>query len=126
MERRDFLVNSATLAGAAALGQNLGTSDVRLQHSTPTTGASVVPITDAERLARFDKARRLMIDKGIGALPLKQDSNMFHSAAVRRENNERASTVVMPVRGELAWLNACLQNARHHTLVNLSCAVRTR
>lgn len=47
MERRDFLVNSAALAGAAALGQNLGASDVRANVITlQAIGAAMATLKD--------------------------------------------------------------------------------
>ncbi len=124
MERRDFLVNSAALAGAAALGQKFATDDGRHLRSAPTAGVSVVPITDAERLARIEKARRLMIDNGIDALVLEGGSSMFYYTGVRWGNSERTFAVVIPARGELAWVTPGFEEARAREMIKSSSDVR--
>ena len=124
MERRDFLMNSAALAGAAALGQNLGASDMRHVLVAPASVSGVVPITDAERLARIEKARRLMIENGIDALVLEGGSSMFYFTGVRWGNSERTFAVVIPARGELAWVTPGFEEARARELMKSSSDVR--
>ena len=124
MERRDFLMNSAALAGAAALGQNRGASDMRHALSAPAASPGVIPITDAERLARVEKARRLMIDNGIDALVLEGGSSMFYFTGVRWGNSERTFAVVIPARGELAWVTPGFEEARARELIKSSSDVR--
>ena len=124
MERRDFLMNSAALAGAAALGQNRGASDMRHALSAPAASPGVIPITDAERLARVEKARRLMIDNGIDALVLEGGSSMFYFTGVRWGNSERTFAVVIPACGELAWVTPGFEEARARELIKSSSDVR--
>ena len=124
MERRDFLMNSAALAGAAALGQNLGANNMRHVLPAPEFVSGVVPITDAERLARIEKARRLMIENGIDALVLEGGSSMFYFTGVRWGNSERTFAVVIPARGELAWVTPGFEEARARELMKSSSDVR--
>ena len=124
MERRDFLMNSAALAGAAALGQNLGANNMRHVLPAPEFVSGVVPITDAERLARIEKARRLMIENGIDALVLESGSSMFYFTGVRWGNSERTFAVVIPARGELAWVTPGFEEARARELIKSSSDVR--
>ena len=68
MKRRTFLRWSAAGLGAAAAPRAttaLGTQ--RASALEPMT-AGIVPITDDERKARLEKARRLMTENGIGAI----------------------------------------------------------
>ena len=97
MKRRAFLARSAALAGAAALAQR-----THLLGATPTladqTGPDVVPISDAERLARIEKAQRLMVEQGIDAMLLEGGTSMYYYTGVRWGNSERPFGVVIPAR----------------------------
>ena len=124
MERRDFLMNSAALAGVAVLGQNLGASEMRPILAATASGPGVVPISDAERQARIEKARRLMIDNGIDALVLEGGSSMFYYTGVRWGNSERTFAVVIPARGELAWVTPGFEEERAREMIKSSSDVR--
>ena len=93
MDRRTFMRRTAAVAGAAAIGDGLtllptfagaqqnpasapGVPDA-IQHLRPTL-PPVVPISDAERLARIEKARRLMKENGIAAIFLEPGSSMYY------------------------------------------------
>jgi Xaa-Pro dipeptidase len=117
MERRTFLARSAALAGAAAVGRHariLGVSDA---HATELATPPVAPITDAERLARIEKARRLMIENGIDAMLLEGGTSMYYYTGVRWGNSERTFAVVIPARGELAWVTPAFEEQRARELV---------
>jgi Xaa-Pro dipeptidase len=116
MKRRDFVRNSATLAGAAALAPHLD-----LLAATPP-GATALPqsassITDAERMARIEKARRLMRDNGIDAMVLEGGTSMYYYTGVRWGNSERTFAVVIPARGELAWVTPGFEEERARELI---------
>src|SRR3954463_4362158 len=65
MQRRDFLQHTALIAGGAAIGARTDLSGLTFPLSAPERIALAPKITDAERLARIDKARRLMAANGI-------------------------------------------------------------
>ena len=99
MERRDFLLQSATLVGASAVAARGTTAHAATAtHSgviaQPTSAA--MPITMAERLGRIDKARRLMTENGIDAMVLEGGTSMFYYTGVRWGNSERTFAVVFP------------------------------
>jgi Xaa-Pro dipeptidase len=124
MKRRDFLRSSATIAGAAAL-----TPKIDLAFSSPFLGARVSPnapasITDAERLARIEKARRLMRDNGIDAMVLEGGTSMFYFTGVRWGNSERTFAVVIPAKGELAWVTPGFEEERARELIPRPVDVR--
>jgi len=122
MERRTFLARSAALAGAAAVGPHVRLPDVTDAHAAPAP--RVEPISDAERLARIEKARRLMIENGIDAMLLEGGSSMFYYTGVRWGNSERTFAVVIPARGDLAWVTPGFEEERARELIRFSTDVR--
>ena len=93
MKRRNFLARSAALAGAAATsGAFVSTLEAQQQPAEmlpeairslkPMTPAPVA-ITDAERLARIEKARRLMRENGMSAMFLEPGTSMTYYTGVQ-------------------------------------------
>ncbi|MDB4914335.1 MAG: pepQ 1 [Gemmatimonadetes bacterium] len=125
MERRDFLLHSATLVGASALSSQLGGINIA-GAATPDVAAAgaVVPIADAERLARIEKAQRLMIENGIDAVLLEVGTSMYYYTGVRWGNSERTFAVVIPAHGELAWVTPGFEEERARELIKFGKDVR--
>ncbi len=125
MKRRDFLTQSAALAGVAALGPRLagGQTVDPIASLKPLTPA-IPPITDDERRARIEKARTLMRANGLAAMFLEGGSSMFYYTGVRWGNSERPFGVVIPVRGELAWVTPGFEEQRARELIKFSNDVR--
>ena len=72
----------------------------------------ITPITVEERLARIDKARRLMVDNRIDALFLEAGTGLFYFTGVRWWRSERMLGAVIPARGEIAYIGAGFEEAR--------------
>lgn len=128
MERRNFILRSAALAGAAAAARAAHLFDVPdLAAATlPSPSLSLAPsISDEERHARIEKARRLMVDDGIDAIVLEGGTSMFYYTGVRWGNSERPFAVVIPARGELAWVTPGFEEQRARELIKFSTDVRT-
>jgi Xaa-Pro dipeptidase len=123
MSRRDLL-KAAALAGAATVGRRTRLLDAADPSMTAEIAPSVIPITDAERLARIEKARRLMIENGIEAMLLEGGTSMFYYTGVRWGNSERPFAVVIPARGELAWVTPGFEEQRARELIRFSTDVR--
>jgi Xaa-Pro dipeptidase len=125
MDRRQF-VNRSALAGAAALIAPHASLDA--QGGGPFTGLKPLPpappITDEERLARIEKARRLMNENGIDAIFLEGGTSMFYYTGVRWGNSERTFGVVIPAKGELAWVTPAFEEQRARELIRFSNDVR--
>jgi Xaa-Pro dipeptidase len=117
MKRRDFLRSSATLAGAAALTPNVDLISASKSFAESSVPTAPVSITDAERLARIEKARRLMRDNGIDAIVLEGGTSMFYYTGVRWGNSERTFAVVIPAKGELAWVTPGFEEERARELI---------
>jgi Xaa-Pro dipeptidase len=119
MDRRSFMRRSAAVAGAAAIGDGLAFPTRPRPLSPP-----VVPISDAERLARIEKARRLMAENGIAAMFLEPGSSMYYYTGVRWSLSERPFGVVIPAKGELAYITPGFEEERARELIKFSNDVR--
>ena len=106
MRRRQFL-------GAAAAGALLTqTQDVQAQRPDapeairrlrPMT-SGITPISDAEREARMERARRLMVEAKINAIFLEPGSTMSYFTGIRWGLSERMFGMVLPARGEVGYV----------------------
>jgi len=86
----------------------------------------IVPITDEERKARIEKARKLMAENRIDAIYLEGGSSLFYFTGVRWGLSERPFVAVIPAKGELAWVCPAFEEARARELVKAKDAdVRT-
>lgn len=130
---------TAAVAGAAAIGDGLtllpASAGVQQkpQSAPPAPDViqrlgpmlpPVVPISDAERLARIEKARRLMKDNGISAIFLEPGSSMYYYTGVRWGLSERTFGVVIPAVGELAYITPGFEEERARELIKFSNDVR--
>ena len=126
MERRDFIRQSATLVGATVIVPHVEglTSSLAPTAPPPPPPQPIVPITDAERLGRIEKARRLMVENGIDAIVLEGGTSMHYYTGVHWGNSERTFAVVIPARGELAWVTPGFEEARARELIKFGNDVR--
>jgi len=128
-DRRDFLRLSAGMAGAALLGSSLAHAQ---QGSQPEAIRSlrrmtdkVVPITLEERKGRIEKAQRLMREQRIDAIYVEPGSSMFYYTGMRWGTSERMFAMVIPARGELAWVCPKFEEERARELISMGTDIRT-
>ncbi len=125
MDRRKF-VNQSALAGATALIAPRST--LTAQGGDPFASLRPLPpappISDDERRARIEKARRLMTENGIDAVFLEGGTSMFYFTGVHWGNSERTFGVVIPAKGELAWVTPAFEEQRARELIKFSNDVR--
>src|SRR5438105_3943000 len=135
-DRRDFLRLSASLAGAVALSgtahAETTAADFFQQRDTPdpirklrSMTAGVAPISLAERKARIEKARSLMHEKRIDAIYLEPGSSMFYFTGMQWGTSERMFALVIPARGEIAWVCPKFEEERARELIKLGSDIRT-
>ena len=140
-DRRDFLRLSAGLAGAALLSNAVpvGASDAEVAHADSfqqrdlpqsirklrkmTDG--IVPISLDERRARIEKARRLMRENKIDAVYVEPGASMFYYTGMRWGTSERMLALVIPARGELAWVCPKFEEQRARELITIGEDIRT-
>jgi Xaa-Pro dipeptidase len=139
-DRRNFLRLSAGLAGASLLSPALAHaySDAETefvpaqQREVPKSirdlkkmTDGVVPITLDERRSRIEKARELMRLNKIAAIYLEPGSSMFYFTGMRWGLSERMFGLVIPARGELAWICPKFEEERARELIKMGDDVRT-
>jgi Xaa-Pro dipeptidase len=137
-DRRDFLRLSAGIAGATLLCGKVSFADtndvnvIQQRQDTPELiqrlkrmTAGIVPITDDERKARIAKAQRLMAEQKIDAIYVEPGSSMFYFTGMRWSTSERMFALVIPQRGELAWVCPKFEEERARELIKFGKDVRT-
>jgi Xaa-Pro dipeptidase len=132
--RRRF-VRASTLAAAGACaapalaqGGAAGATGPADRH--PAIGAlkpfpgKAVPIGDDERRTRIEKARRLMAEHGMGAIVLEPGTSLSYYVNVRWGLSERPFLLVIPAKGELAYVAPAFEEARAREITRFTDDVR--
>ena len=128
-DRRDFLRLSAGVAGATLLGSSLvqaqqGSQPEPIRRLRRMTD-NLVPITTQERNGRIEKAQKLMRDQRIDAIYIEPGSSMFYYTGMRWGTSERMFAMVIPARGEIAWVCPKFEEERARELINTGKDIRT-
>lgn len=136
-DRRNFLRLSAGIAGATLLSGdfiNAGAYEAEALQQREVPEAirklkpmtqGVVPITLDERRGRIEKAQRLMREKRIDAIYLEPGSSMFYFTGMRWGTSERMFALVIPARGEVAWVCPKFEEERARELIKIGDDIRT-
>jgi len=136
-DRRDFL-RASGIAAVTLVGGRFAFAGTTEIDSTPQRQdvpdliqrlrrmtAGTVPISADERKARIAKAQRLMAEQRIDAIYLESGSSMFYFTGVRWGASERMFAVVIPQRGELAWVCPKFEEERARELIKFGTDIRT-
>lgn len=127
-KRRDFLRLSAAAAGAAFIAAGSATDAQNIpdpiKQLKPMTDG-IVPIAENERWARIEKAQRLMIENGIGAIFLEPGSSSFYFTGFRTWISERMIALVIPANGELTWICPKFEEDRMREIIRFGKDIRT-
>lgn len=132
ISRRRFLEASALGAGALAAGcaatpepaASATDTPAFLKGLTPMTDG-VVPISDDERRGRIAKAQRLMEEQKLDAIFMEGTASCFYFANMRWGLSERTFGVVIPAKGELAYVCPGFEEDRARELIKFGNDVRT-
>jgi len=126
-------VQSTAAAGAAVIGESVVSAQGRGGGGGPVP-ASIqalkplpnppAPITDDERRARIAKAQRLMTEQGIGAIVLEGGASMSYFVNVRWGLSERPFLLVIPAKGEVAYISPAFEEQRAREVIRFSKDVR--
>jgi Xaa-Pro dipeptidase len=129
LSRRRFV--QASVAAAAALPTSFVAQDSQQPAVTPKAITVLkpfpglpVPITDDERHARIDKARRLMGEHGLGAVILEPGTSLQYFVNVSWGTSERPFLLVIPAKGDLAYVAPAFEEARAREITRFSDDVR--
>ena len=128
-DRRDFLRLSAGIAGATLFGESLvqgqqATQPEPIRRLRRMTD-NVVPITLEERKSRIEKAQKLMRDSRIDAIYIEPGTSMFYYTGMRWGTSERMLAMVIPARGEIAWVCPKFEEERARELIKMGTDIRT-
>ena len=85
----------------------------------------VVPISEMDRQGRIEKAKRLMIEHNIQAIYMESGTSMFYFTGTRWGNSERMFALVLPAKGEVAWICPAFELDRAHELIDSRADIRT-
>ncbi len=115
----------AGLASAQGHGAGPEASNVpaSIRALKPFPGTAT-PITDNERMARMEKARRLMAENGFAAVYLEPSSSMYYFTGIRWGQSERMFGMVFPAKGEIAYVVPGFEEARARELIRFGSDVR--
>lgn len=135
-DRRDFLRLSASVAGATLLGTvargETTEPEIFQQRDIPEPIRKlrrmidgIVPISLDERRARIETARRLMRKNRIDAIYIEPGATMFYYTGMRWSTSERMFAMVIPARGEIAWVCPKFEEERARELIKIGDDIRT-
>jgi Xaa-Pro dipeptidase len=82
------------------------------------------PITDDERRARIAKAQKLMTDLGMGAIVMESGTSMSYFVNVRWGLSERPFLLVIPAKGEPAYISPGFEEQRAREVIKFTNDVR--
>src|SRR5205807_1204809 len=68
--------------------------------------SQATPITNEERRARIERARRLMADTSLDAIVLAGGTSLTYFTGIRWGNSERLFAVVLPAKGDAFCVSA--------------------
>ncbi len=126
ISRRHFLgVSSLAAAGVAANCRSAEDSATGVEAGSVTGGLlppsiaaltsrahEPTPISVEERMGRVEKARRLMVDRGMDALMLTGGTSLVYFTGIRWGLSERLFSVVIPVRGQAFLVSPAFEEDR--------------
>jgi Xaa-Pro aminopeptidase len=129
ISRRTFVETS--LMGAVAATQGRGPAGNTVGNNVPASITSLKPlpnpapaITEDERRGRIAKAQRLMAEHGLGAIVLETGTSMSYFVDVRWGLSERPFLVVIPAKGEIAYVAPGFEEQRAREVIKFSKDVR--
>ena len=84
----------------------------------------IVPIDDAERLRRIEKAQHLMRKQGVHALYLDVSTNLFYFTGIRLRPSERLHGAIIPADGDIIYLSPAFEEPKTRELMHFGSDVR--
>ena len=124
-DRRTFIKTSALgLVGASLTsfsGRRETAADLDLRPMTD----GIVPITDDERWSRIRKAQKLMIENKIDAVFMEPGSSVFYYTGLNTWVSERMIALIIPARGEPAWICPKFEEDRMREIIHFGKEFRT-
>ncbi len=131
ISRRGFIQAATAIASVAPRASSARPAGQSGAYTSPPAVAGLkplpgeaVPITDGERRARIEKARRLMSEHGMSAIVLEPGTSMRYFVDVAWGTSERPFLLVIPAKGELAYIAPGFEEARAREITRFTDDVR--
>jgi Xaa-Pro dipeptidase len=105
------------------IGVGGSTSEAELLRMLPMR-EGIVPIDDAERLRRIEKAQRLMREQDIQALYLDVSTNLYYFTGIRLRPSERLHGAIIPADGDIIYLSPAFEEPKTRELMHFGSDVR--
>ncbi len=126
LKRRDFIrlsAGSSLLLGHSSLTR-VNTQNRLLDQLQPMV-ADALPITTEERLARIEKARKLMVENKIAALVLDAGTTALqYFTGVGWWPSERTMVAILPATGDIKYVSPAFEEERLRQLISIGKEVR--
>lgn len=139
MKRRNFIATSAGAVGALAIGctpsgaaagsQGNASADMApvpksIQDLQPL-GSAPPAITNVERQARIENARKLMAENNLDAVFMEGGTSLYYYTGLHWGLSERTFGIVIPRNGDIAWVAPAFEEARAKELIQFGSDIRT-
>ena len=133
MNRRQFLGSAALGAGVAVVGcgpapeaaESPASDTPQAIRDLKPMRDGIVPISADERKARIAKAQQLMGEQKIDAIFMEGTASSFYFADLRWGQSERTFGLVIPAKGEIAYVCPKFEEDRARELIKFGSEVRT-
>jgi Xaa-Pro aminopeptidase len=129
IDRRGFMGVAAGAAGVLlAASRNAAAEESPVPDaikSLKNRVSDVVPIDDEERKGRIAKAQRLMAANGMGAMYVESGTSLFYYTGVKWGRSERMFAMVIPAKGDPAWVCPAFEEKRARELIRFGNDIRT-
>ncbi|HTI36887.1 MAG TPA: Xaa-Pro peptidase family protein [Vicinamibacterales bacterium] len=128
--RRTFVKSAAAAVAATSVWPERLAAAPQTSKLPPSVAAlkpypgTAVPIADDERRGRIEKARRLMTENGMGAIALEPGTSMNYFVNVQWGLSERPFLLVIPAKGDLAYVTPGFEENRARELTKFTNDVR--
>ena len=123
MDRRAFITSGGTALGLGAAACSRPPAAVS-PPALPRITDDVTPISDAERLQRQERARRLMREQRFEAIFLESGTSLYYYTGVRWGLSERPFGLILPASGEPIWIAPAFEEQRARELIGESGELR--
>ncbi len=112
---------TVSAAGQTASAAKTDSPIARLKPMT----SGIARITDEERTARHERARRLMTEGGLDAILVEGGTSLEYFTGVNWWLSERTFVWILPARGEMAWVCPKFEEDRALELIRFGRDIRT-
>ena len=119
------LLKTAGVAGLALASSPLRAKSANTAGMLEDMAADAVPISVEERLARVEKAQKLMREADVDALLLEAGSALVYFTGVRWWRSERYTGAIIPAEGEIAFVTPYFEEPSIRESMTFGDDVRT-